>query len=359
MSHTNEVPLPNIEVAVFAPGAGSSSRSKIYILVASTLAVVFIMLGFSQNHPVAKAASTQLRSLLDLTIDGERMPVPFWLIRQDVPNAYQVQNAFYDFYYLRNKQASLVDGDLTYTATFWEGVKVVDGSGNSIQLGYFNPISPKGLPSNVFIFEYGDKFPATGKYREGQLELQCGDNLEIVSVSDITPGRVRIIATTPERCTVHKLHPYLKASSVAASDNSAFWTYKINFLRHSASASPVYQFHSDGVNSKRHLLGNIEELLDSEKNIKFSNGDMCEGTRAHRQGTIKLECGCSYEISKVSEVKYCVYEMVVAHPAACQETPKCDAAEKKEKLMDTKRGMVQLDHEPVLSSSFPRDLLHV
>jgi len=354
----NDIPLPDVEVAIPVITERSSTRSRAYIAIASTLAIIFVMLGFSQNHPVAKTATTQLRSLLELTIQGDRMPVPFWIIRQDVPDAFKVQNAFYDFYYLRDKKATLVDGDLTYVANFWEGVKVVDGSGNSIQLGYFNPITPKGLPSNIFIFEYGDKFPSTGKFREGQLELQCGENLEIVSVSDITPGRVRVVVTTPERCSVHKLHPYLKASSVAVTDN-AFWTYKVNFMRHSASLSPVFQFHSEGADSKRILLGSVEEMLDSNKNIKFSNGDICEGTQARRQGTIKMECGCEYQIAKVSEVKYCVYEMVVQHPAACENTPKCDAAEMKKELIERKRDMVQLEHEPVLPNSFPRDLLHV
>jgi len=357
--------MPLVEVHVSEAKPVSSSR-KYVALIASTVSLALIVLGFSFNtHPAVKTVSTQFRSLLEKTIAGEAMPVPFWIIRQDVPNPLKVQDAFYNFYTLRDQTASMVKGDVKYTTTFFESVKM-ETDGKSTVLGYFNPTSPKGLSSNKFRFEYGEKCEETKDYREGQLTLTCGEKLEIISVSEIKPCRYEVVATAPEQCSGKATYSFLKGTSVEAADNS-WWNFKINFWKHSDSASPIYQFHSDGAHSERFLLGTMTNKLGSDKSVSFTNGDVCEPTGKHREGVIHVECGCDYEIASFTEPSVCVYDIVVKHPKACTYVPSnCNKLNLRESLISKKRAALHIDNPDwnqlystrMDASAFPRDLLN-
>jgi len=358
-----------VEVQIDESAASSqssrSSRSKHFMILASTISIALIIFGFSSNTHVRSVVNTQLRSLLELTVSGEPMPVPFWIIRQDVPDAMKVQNAFYNFYELRDKKATLEDGSTKYETTFFEGVKMIK-DGVTTSLGYFNPLSPKGLPSNEFIFEYGDKCVETNDYREGKVTLICGDELAMLSIKEIKPCRYDIVATSPIVCSPKESFPYLKGSSIDASDNG-WWEYKINFFKHGDAASPVYQFHSDGAHSERFLLGTITNSLDASGDIKFTNGDVCDVTGQPRSGLIHLECGCGYEIADLTETSVCVYDIIVKHPQACAYAPSnCDKMNLRAEAVAKKRQMVHIDKpnwdeiysSRMSESAFPRDLLN-
>jgi len=349
-----EEALPAVEVVETSPKA---AIGKHVALVTVTVSLMLIFLGFTQTTTMNSGSSTGFRSLLELTLQGERMPVPFWINRQDVDkNPYLVQNAFYAFYYLKGKTASLEVGSDTLSVKFFDSITKTDSQGKVTTYGYFNPLTPNGLPSNTFMFEYGDVCEATKDYREGQVELECGPSLAVTSISEITPCRYRIIATTPERCSATELHSFLGSSSLEAS--AGFWNFKVNFG--GSKHSHVVQYHKDSDIHERVLLGHIDKQVDENKNIKFVNGDLCASGK-HREGTIKVECGCQYEMTKLVEAKECVYEMAIAHPDACTTPLNCD---KKQSLRKTSLDKVvtseSFDHAPTDKElgNYPRDLLN-
>jgi len=349
-----------------------SSSSFLGKILVVSVSLMLIVLGLSQHSGVAKFTSSNLRGLLELTNSGEVMPVPFWIIRQDVPDPLKVQDAFYNFYFLRGKSASLKAGDFEYEASFFEGVKRKNSDGTVTSLGYFNPTSPKGLPSTRFLFEYGDKCEATNDYREGQVDLVCGDVLEITEVSEISPCRYDVKVSTPEVCSAKSKYLFLKGTSLSAADGG-WWQYKINFFKHEGKESPIYQYHSEGSNSERINLGSIKENgLDSQGRMVFHNGDICESSGNPREGTISVECGCEYEIANFMEQHPCVYDVVVKHPSACASTPShCGSvsnfkaellAKKQTSTMFTKSNHPswnQIYSTRMDETAFPRDLLNV
>ena len=201
--------LPSVEIV--ENKKETSIIRKLALTVTLTFVGIFLILGLSYNNYLGAHPKSLLRSLLERTIEGDPMPVPFWIIRQDVPEPFKIQNAFYNFYYVRNKVISLSQSSFKYSVKFWDSVSAVDEDGKEIKLGYFNPLSPNGLPSNVFFFEYGDRCEKTDDYREGKLELKCGDKLELVSVSEVEPCKYKLIATAPERCSKHHSHHLRKS----------------------------------------------------------------------------------------------------------------------------------------------------
>lgn len=367
MSASNiiDAEMPSVEVTIDESSKTSSSRNRHYVLLATTLSLVLLVLGFSNSTHMKTAASSSLRSLLELTNAGDVMPVPFWIIRQDVPEAMKVQNAFYNFYTLRDKSVKKTDGDSTYTVKFFEDV-TVEKDGKTTHLGYFNPLSPQGLSSLTFMFNYGDKCAATNDYTEGQVDLVCGNSLEIVDVSMIAACRYKLTVSSPELCSAADKYSFLKATTVEAADNG-WWQYRVNFFKHGAkSASPVLQFHTGKAHAERFHLGNIHHTLNADNSMQFSKGDLCEPTGKHREGKISVECGCDYEITKFDEVSMCVYEMVVAHPQACAsgKPASCKSSSLRSKLA-AKEELAEIskpDWNEIYStrmdeSAFPRSLL--
>ena len=203
--------LPSVEIVENMKE--TSIIRKLALTVTLTFVGIFLILGLSYNNYLGAHPKSLLRSLLERTIAGDPMPVPFWIVRQDVPEPFKIQNAFYNFYYLRNKVISLTHSSSKYSVKFWEYISKIDEDGKEIKLGYFNPQSPQGLPSNLFFFEYGDRCEETDDYRFGKFELKCGDKLELVSVSEIEPCKYLVVATTPERCPKRHKHSTLRKES--------------------------------------------------------------------------------------------------------------------------------------------------
>jgi hypothetical protein len=345
-----------------------SNKRGIYIMIATLSALVLLGLGFIHESHVMKNTATHLRGLLDMTIEGRPMPVPFWIVRQDVDESWKVQDAFANFFYLKGKSATLKNSDgSSVLVNFFDSIKRTNTDGSITTMGYFNPTSPKGQPSNVFNFEYGDKCAASSNpnydYTEGFLELVCGPELSILSVSETDrPCKYKITATAPQRCAAHELHPYLVATTAEASD-SQYWTYKINFFKESNSPSHVFAYHSspESGHTERVLLGDIEPTLDADKNIRFRNGDLNPITKRRNQGVIHLECGCDYSLQKITEVTPGNYDAVVTHPKACMNTPqKCDKADTEEDASSKKsKLLIATSKKPSYESlgKFPRNLL--
>jgi len=343
-----------------------STKRGIYIMIATIAALALLGLGFFHESHTMRNTATRLRGLLDMTIEGHPMPVPFWIIRQDVADPWKVQDAFANFFYLKGKSATLEHSDgSSVLVNFFDSIKRTNNDGSTTTLGYFNPTSPKGQPSNVFNFEYGDKCTASTNpnydYTEGFLELVCGPELSIVSVSETDrPCKYKVTATAPQRCGAHELHPYLAATSAEASDNQ-YWTYKINFFK-SSSPSHVFAYHSasEAGHTERVLLGDIEPTLDADKNIRFRNGDLNPVTKKRNQGVIRLECGCDYALQKMTEVTPGNYEAVVTHPKACMNVPQnCDKADAEEKSNDKNKLLLSTAQKPSYESlgRYPRNLL--
>lgn len=295
------------------------------------------------------------------------MPVPFWTIRQDVDkNKMKVQNAFAALYYMKDKEATMTNDDgVKYTASFFDKVTMTGKDGKDTILGYFNPTTPEGLKTTTVMLNYGDKCAATNDYREGQVNLECG-YLGITKVVEITPCRYVVTVTTPEVCSAKDFYDYLKSSSVEANDGG-WWNYKINFFRHKTGESPFVMFHSDGAHSSRIKIGDINPTLNEDADMTFQ-GDLCESTKAPRTGTIKVECGCVYAVKSLTEPQVCEYEMVITHPKACKEEPKCDMSALKVELLNKKRAERMMtepgDWDEIYSTrmtkdKFPRDLLNV
>jgi hypothetical protein len=201
--------LPSVEIV--ENKKETSIIRKLALTVTLTFVGIFLILGLSYNNYLGAHPKSLLRSLLERTIEGNPMPVPFWIIRQDVPEPFKIQNAFYNFYYVKNKVISLTQSSSKYSVKFWDSVSAVNEDGKEIKLGYFNPLSPNGLPSNVFFFEYGDRCEETDDFRQGKLELKCGDELELVSVSEVEPCKYKVIATAPERCSKNHSHSLRKS----------------------------------------------------------------------------------------------------------------------------------------------------
>ena len=252
----------------------ASSRRMVYLAIATLTAVVLLGLGIFHESQYVVNASTHLRGLLDV---DEPIPQPFWVVRQDIPSPWKVQDAFANFYYLKGKSSTLDRSNGgSLTVNFFDSIKLTNADGTVTTMGYFNPVSPKGLASNIFNFEYGDKCPASGTYTEGYVELICGPKISVVSISETDrPCKYKIVATAPQRCSAKDLHPYLAATSTETSDG-AYWMYKINFHEKEHSPSRVFMYHPSNAagHTERIHLGEIESSLASATEIPFSKGDI-------------------------------------------------------------------------------------
>ena len=88
------------------------------------------------------------------------MPRPFSVNYLDVDhNKHIVQNAFYNFWYLKSKTLEFDNSEeeagATYKLTFFEDVRRIEGEKTTV-LGFFSPVIPEGQPSNKFSLDFGD-----------------------------------------------------------------------------------------------------------------------------------------------------------------------------------------------------------
>jgi hypothetical protein len=310
---------------------------------------------------MATIASTALEAVgvAPLTpTQNDPLPQPFWVTWQDVRAQYHVQDAFYNFFFLKGEKVSLEESGVTYSATFFDSITATDSSGVVTTLGYFNPVSPKGLPSNMFNFNYGDVDPKTNSNRAGVMEVICGSELAITSVSEEAPSKFSIRATAPQMCSPKALYYYLKDHFVSIYDGS-YWTYKIEFWT-GTTAARIFQYHMDEAEpdkSVRYFVGQIDSALTGDDMMSFSGGDMCPATNAPFTGVVNVQCGCTFEIASVVEDKVCVSTYTINHPAACEsgKVPKCSSTNLRAEIASHKAS--QLTEAPELPKKFPRDLV--
>lgn len=334
------------------------------VALASALTMALMVFGLTASgHNLATIATTafQQDQLAPLTPhQDEPMPEPFWVTTKDVANdAWKVQDAFYNFFFLKGQTVSLKKNGETYSATFFDSITSVnDKTGEKTLFGYFNPVSPQGQPSNLFNFNYGDVDPKTGLARAGVMSVRCGPELAIQQITQTAPSRYMIRATTPQMCSPKAIYYYLKEKSVSVYDGN-WWSYKIEFWS-GANAARLFQYHIDDdepSKSQRYFVGQINNQLSGEDtDMSFAGGDICPATNKAFIGAVKVSCGCNFAIDSVIEHDACHLIYNVVHPAACEDkVPQCSSNNLRAEISSHKA--TKLSSAPVLPKKFPRDLV--
>ena len=114
----------DISMVTSPSSSASSLRKSVIMVVACSIAFALSLLAWSSadfHESVASRVSGFKRGLLELTLKGEPMPVPFYIDRQDVASKYKVQDAFAVMYYLRDKTVNFEEDGISYTISFFEG----------------------------------------------------------------------------------------------------------------------------------------------------------------------------------------------------------------------------------------------
>jgi len=143
--------------------------------------------------------------------DDVNVLTPFYVDRQSVPHSYIVQNAFYNYFFLKGKQASFTKGIYTYSINFFGEITRTDDKNNILSLGFFNPVIPNGQSSNVLNFNYGDVCNDNKDPIGGTVVIKCGPALSASSVHVTWAGcKYKFVVRTPEVCSPKDIYPYLQ-----------------------------------------------------------------------------------------------------------------------------------------------------
>ena len=298
------------------------------------------------------------------------MPKPFYVVKNDIDHHKNViQNAFYNFYYMKDVSLNYDEEDVKYTVSFFEKVsKIVDGKG--ITLGYFSPVIPEGQPSNVFNFQYGDlckehEVGVRDERIDGKLTMECGSKQEITDVEKDDDCTYSIKMTTPEMCSPKEVFSFLNENSLEVSDGS-WWNYQINFFK-DGHGSHIYKYHvGPGETSERVHLGSITDSLNADGTMQFTSGAVCKDEVSGwktlpREGHIAIECGCEFALSKLEEVSQCQYAATVTHPNACSDkegVPACAKLNLRAELLLKRTSSLKGRPSKEALGKYPHNLLH-